>query len=130
MNDEIGIKNSFKSEIFMSPNINKIYQKAIKLGMICVVYVRFCVVELPYDLNIKIALKKMISSLTAPLVNLFDLFILKKIGRELVKNSLYEKIIKVLKTSRLSRNSKLIDIFYQFGKNVDNAALIIKQFSK
>ncbi len=114
----------------MSYNINKMYQKALKLTMIAVVFIKFTLVELTYDLNIKIALKKMINSLTIPLVNLFDMFIMKKVNRELIKTSLYEKILKMLKNNKINRNNKLIDIFYQFGKNVDNASIVIKQYTK
>ena len=113
----------------MSQNVNKIYQKALKLEFIIIVYLKFCLVELTFDLNIKLALKKMISSITIPLVNLLEIFIFKK-KREILSNSLHEKIIKILKANRINRNSKLIDIYYQFGKSVDNAAVIIKQFSK
>jgi len=129
INEEILIQNSFKSEIFNSQNVNKIYQKALKLQMIIIVYIKFCVIDLSYDSNLRTSLKKVINSLTVPLVNLFDIFIVKKF-REILSFSQREKISKTLKLNKINRNNKLLDIFYQFGKSVDNTAVVIKQFSK
>lgn len=121
--------NNFDSDIFPGQNITKIYQRAIKLTFVCIIYIKFCLVELSYDLNIRLSLKKMVNLLTVPIVNLFDMFILKRINREMIKNSLYEKIQRILKQTSI-RNNKLIDLFYQFGKHVDQAVIAVKQFSK
>jgi len=130
VNDEIIVKNTLQTDLFSIQNINKIYQKSIKLQMIALSFIKISLVELAFDINIKVAMRKMVNALTVPLVNLFDMLILKKISREIVKSSLNEKIQKILKVNKINRNSKLIEIFYQYGKSIDAADVVIKQFSK
>jgi len=130
VNDEIIVNNTLQTDLFSIQNINKVYQKSIKLQMIALSFIKISLVELAYDINIKVAMRKMLNALTVPLVNLFDMLILRKISKEIVKSSLNEKIQKILKVNKINRNGKLIEIFYQYGKSIDAADAIIKQFSK
>lgn len=116
-------------------NINKIYQKALKYQHIIAMYLKFCLLDFNWDINIRIQIKKMINALTIPIVNLFDIFIIKKLNScnsnsEGVKQELLDKINKVLKNNRMNKGIKLMDLINQVGKAVDNCGVIIKQFSK
>jgi hypothetical protein len=124
------------SEFFLFESLNKLYLKSLKLQIILLSVFFVCSTHVILDTNIKTQIKKLMVSLTGPVVNIFELFIYNQvllnyneiIAKEL-KVDFGEKYSKVYKNYRLGRMVKLSDTVVVLNKNLESLSVAIKQFS-
>jgi len=134
-NEEFLNKN-LGTELFTNGILNKVYCKTLKVCMIMQVYLKFILNDYNYENNIKSHIRKTVGGLTESLLNIMDIFLIKKISLEHYEKShssreFLDKYYKLIKIHKINfKNNKSDFIINQFGKNIESVSTVIKQFSK
>lgn len=130
-------KKLFQScDFFLFETLNKLYQKSLKLQIILFAVFFVCSSHVILDSTVKANIKKLMISLVAPVINIFELFIYNQVllnyseifSKEL-KVEFGEKYTKVYKNYKMSKTGKLSDMITILNKNLESLSLNIKQFS-
>jgi hypothetical protein len=130
-------KNPSQScDFFLFESLNKLYQKSLKLQIILFTVYFVCSTHIILDSTVKSNIKKLMVSLTTPVINIFELFIYNQVllnyseifSKDL-KVEFGEKYTKVYKNYKMSKTGKLSDMITVLNKNLESLSLNIKQFS-
>ena len=91
----------------------------------------FVMIYVGYDLNIKNQLRKLCQSVSKPLMQIYEIFSIKKLCKNL-SEELFDKYTKFLNKSYKIQKSliKNPNILVYISKEIDNAGLSLKQFTK
>lgn len=125
------ILNKLNVLIFQNKNINHIYEKAIKLCLIYLVYLKFLMVDFPYDTNIKSSIKKVVSGLITSFLLIYENYILSpQVSKFLLKHGdIHEKFSKASKIYNISKSVRYQDVMVYALKNLETISTQIKIFS-
>ena len=122
---------TFEKNIFSNDFCNKNYYRLIKIMISIVSASLFVMIYVGYDLNIKNQLRKLCQSVSKPLMQIYEIFSIKKLCKNL-SEELFDKYTKFLNKSYKIQKSliKNPNILVYISKEIDNAGLSLKQFTK
>ena len=136
--DIIGdINNKNIGDIFNNNQLNLIYNKTIKIGLILSIYIKFILLDFNFELTIKSNIKRLSSLINENLLsilcsqvfikdNIQENYLCSNIKREFIDQ--YTRLIK-LKKIRKNVKEQLNNFCRNINRNLDIAISSIKQFS-
>ena len=120
-----------KNNIFKNTQLNKVYNKILKIYFVLITYIKFLLVDFNYEMTIKSNIKKLLSSASNNLLLLLithtsnDNGLFLKINKEFSES--YSKMIKIKK---MKRSKDALNLFCSnMNKNLELTIYVIKQFS-
>ena len=136
--DIIGdVNNKNIGDIFNNNQLNLIYNKTIKIGLILSIYIKFILLDFNFELTIKSNIKRLSSLINENLLsilcsqvfikdNIQENYLCSNIKREFIDQ--YTRLIK-LKKIRKNVKEQLNNFCRNINRNLDIAISSIKQFS-
>jgi hypothetical protein len=126
----------FSSEFFLFDSVNKLYLKSMKIQMVVLMILFISFTHLVSDSALKLSLRKLMASLTLPLINIFENFIYgqillnhNEIFVKYLKPNFHEKYLKILKNYKVAKSGRLSESAVTLNKHLDSLVIMIKQFS-
>jgi len=133
--DEVLGKN-LNYDIFSNSSLNKTYAKVVKNTIIMIIYLKYILNDYNYEANLKSHLKKIIGGLTEAIINILEVFIIKKVSNETYekvfsKKEFVDKLNKLIKIHKINTGKNVkTDYILQINRNIDSVSTVMKQFSK
>jgi hypothetical protein len=130
LNDTVNKTNSFDWDIFETQNINKCYQKLMKICYLIIIFLKFVLSDFNYETTIKSQIKKMLYSFNNELIYIIEHFIQPSSNDLFISmqaKDFYDKYINIIKIHRMTKNFKLKEPLH---KAIDGIINLIKLFSK
>ena len=134
---DVNNKNKNIGDIFNNNQLNLIYNKTIKIGLILSIYIKFILIDFNFELTIKSNIKRLSSLINENLLsilcsqvfikeNIQENYLCSNIRREFIDQ--YTRLIK-LKKIRKNAKEQLNNFCRNINRNLDIAISSIKQFS-
>ena len=134
---DVNNKNRNIGEIFNNNQLNLIYNKTIKIGLILSIYIKFILLDFNFELTIKSNIKRLSSLINENLLSILcsQVFIKDNIQENYlcsnIKREFIDQYTRLIKLKKIRKNAKeqLNNFCRNINRNLDIAISSIKQFS-